>query len=296
MNDVFALAASGRRLPHIALAVPLTGVFVLLSQLGALPVLLVLRPPGLSLAGLDAGALALFLVSASAPLFPLLWAWLRWFERRPFWTVGLPAGGVGRKYARGFALGVLAFALSLVGPAAAGWFALGGLRLAALGGALGVALGWLVQGAAEEVLMRGWLMGVVGARYRPWLGVLVSALVFAALHGLNNAISPLALLNLLLFGVFAALYTLWERGLWGVAAFHSAWNWAQGSVFGLPVSGLPLGDALLPARPAAGADWITGGAFGPEGGLAVTAVLLAGIGLLAWRLAARSRASRPVSS
>jgi uncharacterized protein len=163
--------------------------------------------------------------------------------------------------------------------------------LGAVGGVLSVLAGWAVQGAAEEVVCRGWVLPVIGARYRAWLGVLVSSLVFTILHGLNPNLSAVALLNLFLVGFFLALYALAEGGLWGVCAWHTAWNWAQGNVFGLEVSGMRTAGGMLLNLVETGPDVVTGGAFGPEGGLAVTLVMGLGIGAL---LLFRGRAAKLV--
>ncbi len=98
--------------------------------------------------------------------------------------------------------------------------------------------GWMVQGGAEETVIRGFLLPILGVRYGLVVGICVSSLVFTALHLLNPGISVLALVNLILFSLFAALFALFEGGLWGIAALHGMWNWAQGSLFGLQVSGL----------------------------------------------------------
>ena len=52
-------------------------------------------------------------------------------------------------------------------------------------------LTYFVQGPAEEVLFRGWLLPVIGARYRPWIGVLVSSLIFSLAHAGSHGITPL---------------------------------------------------------------------------------------------------------
>lgn len=304
-NRLFVLARQAKRLPHIALAIPLTFAIVLVGQIaGGLPMVLLLRwlvpqgSAGLSQQPTLYGAgTALFLIGAFGLIFVLLWAWLWAFEKRPFWTLGFERAGAFMQYLRGLGLGVAMFALGLAALAAMGWVApeRGGEAYegwAAVGGVLLVAIGWAVQGAAEETLTRGWLMGVVGARYRPWLGVLVASLVFTLLHGLNPNIAPLPLLNLFLFAVFAALYALWDGSLWGIAAWHAAWNWAQGNLFGLQVSGNTDGGPILWNLQEAGPDLITGGAFGPEGGLAVTGMLVIGIAIVGARLwAKRQRAT-----
>ena len=292
------LAARARRLPHWALAIGLTLALVLVGQLGALPVIVILRAlyPGGSESVADqplpgSVAMAALLVSTFGLMLVLLWAWLRWFERRPFWTLGFERAGALRKYARGFAIGLLAFGASVAILGTSGLTSLDHVEGAAVGGILIVLVGWIVQGASEEILTRGWLLNVIAARYRPWLGVLTSVIVFSLLHGLNPNIGPLPLLNLVLFALFAGLYMLWEDGLWGIAAFHSAWNWAQGNLFGMQVSGNEAGATLLQMKVAAGADLMTGGGFGPEGGLAVTIVMLAALGLVGFALA-RKHAAR----
>lgn len=131
--------------------------------------------------------------------------------------------------------------------------------------------------AAEEVLIRGWALPVIGARYKPWVGLLVSSLIFSLLHGLNPGLSTIALVNLALFGVFAGLYAIREGSLWGICAIHSVWNWVQG-IFGFRLAE-PKRAAALFEFDESGADWLTGGPFGPEGGLAVTIVLMISIGL-----------------
>ncbi len=285
------LAARARRLPHWALAIVVTPLLVVLGQFGALPVVLILQAlfPGGSASVADqplvsSAASAAILIGSFGAMILLVWAWLRWFERRPFWTLGFERVGAVWKYARGFGIGLLAFGGSVAILGTTGLASLDRVEAAATGGVLIVLAGWIVQGAAEEILTRGWLLNVIAARYRPWLGVLTSVLVFALLHGLNPNIGVLPLINLGLFALFAGLYMLWDDGLWGIAAFHSAWNWAQGNLFGLQVSGNEAGATLLQMKVLAGADLITGGGFGPEGGLAVTAVMVIALGLVVFAL------------
>jgi membrane protease YdiL (CAAX protease family) len=123
-------------------------------------------------------------------------------------------------------------------------------------------------------------MPILSIHWRPAIGVIFSALFFSALHLLNPNITLISVLNLFLFGLFAALYALWEGGLWGVFAIHSIWNWAQGNVFGLSVSGLYLQSSVLFNLTETGPDWITGGYFGPEGGIIVTLILLCAMTIL----------------
>ena len=112
-------------------------------------------------------------------------------------------------------------------------------------------------------------------------------------HALNPNLSLIALLNLFLFGLFAALYTLYEGGLWGVFSIHAVWNWAQGNIFGFEVSGQLAPGGTMFNLMETGPDVITGGPFGPEGGLAVTIVLLVGCGVVWWLAQHQAQPSAP---
>lgn len=298
-NHLLALARRGVRLPRLPVVLLFVVGFIVGVNLLALGPLLILiavtgqTEPGASDSALRSGLhQAVLLILSFAPFYALLWFWLRAFEGRPFWTLGFERAGAAWKYARGLLIGVLSFSVVVGLLAAPGAVATeegyaGRQGLAALAGVLVVAVGWVVQGAAEEALCRGWILPTVGARYRLWIGVAVNALIFAILHGLNPNIGPLAVLNLGVVGLFLSLYALREGGLWGVCGWHAAWNWAQGNLYGFEVSGtLPAGGMLLNLREA-GPDPLTGGAFGPEGGLAVTAVLAVGSAFLLLRGARR---------
>jgi membrane protease YdiL (CAAX protease family) len=204
---------------------------------------------------------------------------VRLFEGRPLKSLALADGRAMWHYLRGWLVGGVIFS------AAVGLMALLGfventpqpqaVSLTLLGGSVALVLvGWVVQGAAEEFIFRGWLLPVLAVRLKPWLGILLSSIGFAFIHSLNPNLSPLAVVNLFLFGVFAALYTIYEGSIWGIFSIHTVWNWLQGNVFGFQVSGSSsVGGSLLNLRET-GPDIITGGSFGPEGGLAVTLVLL----------------------
>ena len=141
-------------------------------------------------------------------------------------------------------------------------------------------LGYCIQGPAEEVLFRGYIFENVRAQWGLRWAVIVSAIAFGLFHLRNPALGPLAMLNLILFGVATALYKVRVDGgqLWGVFAIHTTWNWLQQVVFGLPNSGIAStsSDALFTVTPNTSLpDPLWGGGFGPEGTLAGTLVLLA---------------------
>ena len=133
----------------------------------------------------------------------------------------------------------------------------------------------MIQGMAEEVLCRSYFLVSIGRRYPMWVAVLLNALFFAALHLANNGISVLAFVNLTLFGIFASVYFIKRGNIWGIGAIHSIWNFVQGNFYGIRVSGIETSCTVFDSVSVDGRAWMNGGAFGLEGGLAVTIVLVA---------------------
>ncbi|ABY36453.1 MAG TPA: CPBP family intramembrane metalloprotease [Chloroflexus aurantiacus] len=312
-NRLYDLARSGQRLPPWW-AVILVGLFIAFgSQLFALPIVFMLflagiipiteesaltQPPLLSGLGLS-----LQLMVAFGAMILFTWLWIRFYERRSFTTLGFERGSILFLYGRGLLIGLAAFTATVGLMALLGYIAIedsdpAQVGLAALGGVVLVFFpGWLIQGAAEEIVTRGWMLPTLSARYRVWVGLLISSLFFAFMHALNPNMSVLAMINLALYGLFGALYALREESLWGICAFHSIWNWAQGNLFGLQVSGQMVSGGMIFNLVETGPDWFTGGAFGPEGGLVTTIVLLLSIAIIWWWPATGQRvATQPVTA
>jgi membrane protease YdiL (CAAX protease family) len=280
-NRLFTLARQGRRPPSALTAIAVVfGILVLALIPGQALARIVIR---LFPVGIQSSHEPILLVFMFLPIYLGLWVYLRLFSRRPFWTVGLERKHALRRVFRGVLVAALMMAvtagLSIAAGASLAPGSLQTIGLRALGIGLLSLLAYFVQGPAEEVLFRGWLLPVTGARYRPWIGVLISSFIFSAAHGLNPAITPLGYLNLFLFGLFAAVYALAEGGLWGICAWHAVWNWSMGDLLGFAVDGTPHSGILSSVRDT-GADIITGGTFGLEGGLACTGVFLVAMGII----------------
>ena len=140
--------------------------------------------------------------------------------------------------------------------------------------------GFLIQGAEEEILVRGYLMVNLGAKHKVSTAIIISSIVFAALHLGNPGVTVLAMLNLTLFGVFCALYIICFNNIWGACAIHSIWNFVQGNFFGVSVSGMNTMPSIFAATNVPGKEFINGGAFGAEGGIATTIVLVLSIAMV----------------
>jgi uncharacterized protein len=280
-NRLFALARQGCRLPSGLVAIAVVFVLLVIALI-----------PGQILSRLITGRFPSGVKSVAEPiiqnvvmflpLFPGLWIWLRLSSKRPFRTLGLERQNAVRRALRGALVAAFMMAVTAGLSIAPGASLAPGLWQSMGPAALGIRflslLAYFVQGPAEELLFRGWLLPVIGARYRPWTGVLVSSAVFSLAHAGSHGITLLGFLNLFLFGAFAAHYALAEGGLWGICAWHAVWNWTMGDLLGFGTDGTPHAGLFRSIR-ADGPEFITGGAFGLEGGFACTMVFLIAIGI-----------------
>jgi membrane protease YdiL (CAAX protease family) len=135
---------------------------------------------------------------------------------------------------------------------------------------------FIVAALAEEALFRGYPLQTLTRANLAWLAVLLTSVPFAAVHLRNpNVAAGFTFVNTSLAGVWLAVAYLRTRSLWFPLGVHWAWNWALGSLFGLPVSGIT---ELAPHPLLHGIDlgpaWLTGGSYGIEGGLACTVTLI----------------------
>jgi uncharacterized protein len=283
-NNLFLLAKSGKRIPHIAAAIPLSFVIVILGMIigDFIPYPKSIINGLTSNLGLQISIKESFQnITQFFPIILVLLIWLHFYEKRSFRSLGFPKESSLKNYSLGLLIGIIMFSGLIAIVSITGYYTWENGKNLLQGSTMFFPvfiafLGYFIQGATEEIIFRGWLMNVIGARYKPWMGIAISSILFGLLHGLNPNISILALINLVLFGLFLALYALHQGNLWGVCAWHSIWNWLQGNFFGLEVSGNSESPTILNLKEI-GPDWFTGGNFGPEGGLACTIVLLFGV-------------------
>lgn len=230
------------------------------------------------IAGTIAGSDVYLLMMLFATVMMILTVWLlcRLIQKRKLRTLGFYKKNAWKEYLKGLVFGFAAFSLAvLLG------ILTGGLRFEGRSPQFSpeifllFMLGFMIQGMAEEVICRGYFLVSVSRRYPVVVGLLMNSLFFAALHLFNNGIGVLAFINLTLFGVFASVYFLKRGNIWGVAAFHSVWNLVQGNFYGIRVSGMTTSCTVFSVASVEGKELLNGGAFGMEGSVWVTLVLIA---------------------
>lgn len=146
-------------------------------------------------------------------------------------------------------------------------------------------------GVLEELLFRAVLLRILETVLGSALALALSAAVFGLLHLLAPHASFFSAVAIMLeAGVLLGSAYFLTRRLWLPIGLHVAWNFTQGGVFGIAVSGHASSgwrQAVL-----SGPNWLSGGPFGAEASVAAIGVcLLAALTLLF--LAARRGQLRP---
>ena len=140
---------------------------------------------------------------------------------------------------------------------------------------------WIPQGATEEIMFRGFMMPRVASRFGLAVAMGFQSVMFAIFHGMNLGFTWLAGVNLILISLVFGLWAYYSESIWSTCAAHTIWNFSQGNLYGLQVSGNEAAASVLTSEYVKHADpLLTGGDFGPEGGLCVTIVSVVAIGII----------------
>jgi membrane protease YdiL (CAAX protease family) len=211
----------------------------------------------------------------------------RLLERRSFTSVGynLHPGWL-RDFVVGFLLGIvtLGVAIAIEYESGAAGFHIGwpGIGKASAGFVIVFAL-FMFAAAFEELFFRGFAFQALIHNIGPRWAMLVAATVFGLAHLGNPGPTLLSTTNTILAGVWLCTGYLRTRSLWLSTALHCSWNLSMVLFFGLPVSGITTFDRLGWLAGQDGSPvWLSGGAYGPEGGIAATIALILST-LIIWK-------------
>lgn len=223
--------------------------------------------PGYFLGGLAVAVLAILIYLAAR----------RWIERRA--NDELPLETFRREVPLGLLIGAALFTLMTGIVALLGGFSVERVNgIGALWAMLAMAV---TSGTIEELLFRGILLRHIEAMLGTWAALAITSALFGLAHLSNPGASLFAAFAIAMeAGILLGAAYLWKRRLWLPIGIHAAWNFTQGWVFSVPVSGGKAPEGLL-VTTREGPDWLTGGAFGLEASVvAMLVVTAAGLLLL----------------
>lgn len=146
-------------------------------------------------------------------------------------------------------------------------------------GVLTFLIGFIFVGWNEELLSRGYHLQTIASGTNLFWGVIISSAVFGILHLANPGASWVSTAGIFFAGIYLAYGYIRTKQLWLSIGLHIGWNFAEGVIFGFPVSGLDDIYKLIRIQVTGPEIW-TGGAFGPEAGLIVLPSLILGAVLI----------------
>lgn len=226
-----------------------------------------------------------FAISSIVAIF-LGWGFGRLFEDLPFLAFGISFYG---SWLKNFGVGCVIGAVA-IGSAVLIAVMSGGISLAvnreSSSGSIATSLAttfviFLVGALSEEALCRGYLLQTFVRSQLAWVGIILTSLLFAMGHLGNESVDKLPLVNTFLAGIWFSVAYLKTRDLWFPFGIHFIWNWLQGPFFGINVSGYDEMSAHPIFRATVnGPEWLTGGSYGIEGGIACTTAIVISIGVI----------------
>ena len=139
---------------------------------------------------------------------------------------------------------------------------------------------FLLVAITEEFALRGFVLErMLQGGVNKFLALFLSATLFSLVHIANPNFDFLSFINILLAGILLGSSYIYTRNLCFPIALHWFWNWIQGPVLGYEVSGNKFCDGLLTLY-LPEANLINGGAFGFEGSILCTVLMVAGTGVI----------------
>lgn len=231
-------------------------------------------------------------ISAGSPTFlvvnglvslavALIAGWLcgKYLEKLPFAALGASfLKGWVKNFVLGLGVGVITFAFAATLGIGGGGLAF--LVSSASSSEILVTLltSFLVFAAAaafEEALFRGYILQTFIRSDLTVFAVVLTSLLFASVHNANPGATVISWVNTFIAGIWFAVAYLRTSDLWLPFGLHLAWNWTQGAVFGVEVSGLTnIVKSPLLRESDFGPAWLTGGDYGIEGGVITTVALV----------------------
>jgi CAAX protease family protein len=165
----------------------------------------------------------------------------------------------------GFVIGGFVFSLIFAAELYSGLLSV--IRVEPIGGMVAVAfVTFLFAAFLEEVIFRS--LFVTGMRSLGWTdrtAVALCGVLFGMVHLANPHVTLLSFLSACIGGVMYATAFVLTNRIWLSTGLHFAWNFFQATIFGFVVSGLEKGGIVHQRQ--AGEEWLTGGGYGPEGGI-----------------------------
>jgi len=152
----------------------------------------------------------------------------------------------------------------------------------------------ILAGILEELLFRGLLFRLCSKLLGTWGALLFTSALFGAAHATNHGATVSSSLAIALEAgiLLGAAYAATGR-LWVPIGLHVGWNFTEGSLFGMTLSGNTMAPGLIRGS-LNGPHILTGGDFGPEASIVAVILCLAAAVSFIFGIIKQNRVEPPV--
>tara|TARA_B100001142_G_scaffold234044_1_gene232408 strand:+ start:172 stop:1041 length:870 start_codon:yes stop_codon:yes gene_type:complete len=200
-----------------------------------------------------------------------VWLFIRFIDRKPLESIGLRIKGYEKDLKMGLALGAGLIAIGFLILFILGYLSVDGFSFP-VGTLILYFLLFVVVSFHEEIMMRGYVLNNLMQSMNRYAALSISSVIFMSIHLLNPNVNFLSVVNLFLAGIVLGIYYIHKPNLWLPIGMHLTWNFFQGPIFGFEVSGIETKSIIN--QSVRGNEIITGGAFGFEGSILATILII----------------------
>ena len=200
-----------------------------------------------------------------------VWLFVRFIDRKPLESIGFTLKGYENDLRLGLALGAGMIAIGFLILFILGFLSVDGFSFPIISIILYLAL-FIVVSFHEEIMMRGYVLNNLMQSMNRYVALSISSVIFMSIHLLNPNVNFLSVINLFLAGIVLCIYYIHKPNLWLPIGMHLTWNFFQGPIFGFEVSGIETKSII--GQSIKGNEIITGGAFGFEGSIIATILIV----------------------
>ena len=200
-----------------------------------------------------------------------VWLFIRFIDRKPLESIGLRIKGYEKDLKVGLALGAGLIAIGFLILFILGYLSVDGFSFP-VGTLILYFLLFVVVSFHEEIMMRGYVLNNLMQSMNRYAALSISSVIFMSIHLLNPNVNFLSVVNLFLAGIVLGIYYIHKPNLWLPIGMHLTWNFFQGPIFGFEVSGIETKSIIN--QSVRGNEIITGGAFGFEGSILATILII----------------------
>lgn len=202
----------------------------------------------------------------------IAWIFRKFIDKKPFISLGLDIKNYVGDFLKGFGWGVGIISFGFVALYFTGNIAITSIQFN-FGSFIGYFVFFIIVALNEEIMVRGYMLNNLFDSMNKYVALLITAVLFGAMHMGNPNASSISLINIILAGLILGIYYVHKKNLWFPIGMHLSWNFFQGPVWGFEVSGTSSTGIFTLER--LGHDLVTGGEFGFEASILATIIIAA---------------------